>query len=362
LRRKEFILGKMPGPRIASPGDLLRATSRSFYLTLRVLPAPVRPQIGLAYLLARATDTIADTEILPAARRLGALRQLRERILGQGSEPLDFGEFARHQTLSAEKLLLEKAGDSLAALQTLSPEDLKRARDVLATIISGQELDLRRFGNSSATEDSPVGPKIIALETEAELDDYTYRVAGCVGEFWTRMCRAHLFPKARLDENQLIADGVRFGKGLQLVNILRDLPADLKKGRCYLPMEKLEPAKLFPEILLSPATEERFLPLFRGCLDEAEAHLAAGWRYTNTLPFAQMRVRLACAWPILIGMRTIEKLRAANVIDLRRHVKISHGERNGILLRSILACPLPFAWRRLFPMVRKAVASGGELA
>ncbi len=37
--------------------DLLKATSRSFYLTLGVLPARVRPQIGLAYLLARTTDT-----------------------------------------------------------------------------------------------------------------------------------------------------------------------------------------------------------------------------------------------------------------------------------------------------------------
>jgi farnesyl-diphosphate farnesyltransferase len=113
---------------------------------------------------------------------------------------------------------------------------------------------------------------------------------------------------------------------------------------------------------LSPAREKQFLALFREYLDEAEAHLAAGWRYTNSLPFAQVRVRLACAWPILIGVKTIEKLRAANVMDLRRHVKISHGERNGILLRSILACPLPLAWRRLFPATRKAVASGDELA
>ena len=346
--------------------DLLRETSRSFYLTLLVLPARVRPQIGLAYLLARTTDTIADTEILPVAQRLGALQQLRGRILGQNSGPLDFGEFARHQGLVSEKMLLEKVEDSLAALLTLSPEDLKLVREVLATITGGQELDLRRFAGSAdapaARDAHPLPQKIIALETDAQLDDYTFRVAGCVGGFWTKMCRAHLFPKARLDEKQLIADGVRFGKGLQLVNILRDLPSDLNKGRCYLPLDKLEPAKLFPEILLSPAREKQFLALFRGYLDEAEAHLAAGWRYTNAMPFAQVRVRLACAWPVLIGVKTIEKLRVANVMDLRRHVKISHTERNGILLRSILACPLPFVWKRLFPAARKAVASGGELA
>ena len=335
--------------------DLLKATSRSFYLTLGVLPARVRPQIGLAYLLARTTDTIADTEIVPLERRLEALQTLRERILGQSSAPLNLGDFAMEQASPGEKSLLEKIGDSLAMLQNFSAADQKLIRDVLATITSGQELDLRRFEQASAE-------RIVALETAAELDDYTWRVAGCVGEFWTRICRAHLFPRARLDEKEFVADGIRFGKGLQLVNILRDLPADLKKGRCYLPMEKLEPAKLFPEILLSPVNEAKFLPAFHRQLDEAAAHLAAGWRYTNTLPFGQFRVRLACAWPVLIGVKTIERLRAASVIELRQHVKISHRERNGILWRSVLASPLPFAWRRLFPAGGKAVASGGELA
>jgi farnesyl-diphosphate farnesyltransferase len=336
-------------------GDLLRATSRSFYLTLRVLPARVRHQIGLAYLLARTTDTIADTEIIPLAQRLDALHQLRKRILGQNSAPLNFGELAGQQGSPAERVLLEKVEDSLALLPTLSPADLKLVRDVLTTITSGQELDLRRFANASAG-------KIIPLETASELEDYTYRVAGCVGEFWTKMCRAHLFPKARLDEAQLVNDGIRFGKGLQLVNILRDLPADLKKGRCYLPMEKLEPAGLFPEILMSPAIESKFLTVFHRYLDEAQARLAAGWRYANTLPVGQVRVRLAGAWPILIGVRTIERLRAASVFDLQQRIKVSRGEVRWILLRSTLAYPLPFAWRKLFPADGKAVASDAKLA
>ena len=334
---------------------LLKQVSRSFYLTLRVLPRAIRPQIGLAYLLARTTDTIADTEILPVAQRLEALQKLRERIIGQSSAPLNFGGLAQQQGLPAESALLEKTEDSLALLQGLSPEDLKLVRAVLVTITSGQELDLQRFAAASAG-------KIIALETAAELDDYTYRVAGCVGGFWTKICRAHLFPQARLDEEQFIADGIRFGKGLQLVNILRDLPADLKNGRCYLPLEKLGPAKLLPETLLSAANESNFLPLFREHLDQAESHLAAGWRYTNTLPFGQFRVRLACAWPILIGVRTTEKLRAAKVSELQQRVKVSRREVRGILARSTLACWLPAAWRNLYLPPAKAVASGGDLA
>src|SRR5436190_18519247 len=94
-------------------GSLLRDVSRSFYLTLRVLPARVRSQIGLAYLLARTTDTIADTEIVPLAQRLDALQKLHDRILGQSSAPLHFVELAKQQGSSAEKLLLEKTEDSL---------------------------------------------------------------------------------------------------------------------------------------------------------------------------------------------------------------------------------------------------------
>jgi farnesyl-diphosphate farnesyltransferase len=342
--------------------ELLKGTSRSFYLTLRVLPSRVRPQIGLAYLLARTTDTVADTDIIPVEQRLDALRKLRERILGHTAAPLKFGELAQQQGSPAERALLDKVEDSLAELAKLSPADLQLIREVLTTITRGQEMDLHYFGRLVPTGSGPTGRQIIALETAAELDDYTYRVAGCVGEFWTRICRAHLFPKVRMDEEQFIGDGIRFGKGLQLVNILRDLPADLKNGRCYLPRQKLDQARLLPETLFSPAAESRFLPLFQEYLDKAESHLRAGWDYTNMLPFGQFRVRLACAWPLLIGMRTIDKLRAAGVYELQQHVKVSRDEVRGILMRSLLASPFPPVWRKQLAASRKAVASDAKLA
>jgi len=332
--------------------DLLQATSRSFYLTLRVLPARVRPQIGLAYLLARTTDTIADTELVPPAQRLDALQKLRERILGQNSAPLNFGELAKQQGSAAERLLLDKVKDALALLQTLSPEDLKLVRAVLITITGGQELDLRRFANSSAE-------KIIALETAAELDDYTYRVAGCVGEFWTKICLSHQFSTLKIPGFEPLSEtffeelGVQFGKGLQLVNILRDLPKDLRNGRCYLPAEKLAEAGLVPEDLLRPANEGKFRPLYNHYLDLAESHLAAGWQYTNLVPRGQMRVRLACAWPVLIGAKTISRLREGNILDPQRRIKITRGEVRGILLRSVASYPFPGAWQKLFSQAGK---------
>lgn len=342
--------------------SLLEQTSRTFYKTLKVLPASVRSQIGLAYLLARTTDTIADTDLLPVEQRLAALQTLRGRILGQDNGPLNFGELARHQGLPAERVLLEKVEDSLAVLKTVSAEDLKLIRRVLDTITSGQELDLRRFAGA-ATE------KIIALQNDADLDDYTYRVAGCVGEFWTEMCVAHVFPLPKIDaagSGSFKELGIRFGKGLQLVNILRDLPADLRKGRCYLPADKLAAAGLRPADLLSPATEGKFRPLYDHYLDLAGAHLAAGWVYTNAIPRGQMRVRLACAWPILIGMQTIGRLRVENVLDPGRRVKISRSDVRRIIVRTVVRYPWPGAWRGLGPapvsVFGKAVASGEKMA
>jgi farnesyl-diphosphate farnesyltransferase len=338
----------------STPNDLLKATARSFYLTLRVLPGRVRPQIGLAYLLARTTDTVADTDIVPAAQRLEALRRLRERILGTAVAPLQFGELAREQGSPGEKLLLEKVEESLAVLQAMPADDRQLIQAVLTTITSGQALDLQRFAGTTDDEaghargDTPRPGAVIALKTSAELDDYTYRVAGCVGEFWTKLCRAHLFPRAALEADRLIADGIRFGKGLQLVNILRDLPADLKNGRCYLPLEKLTPAGLTPERLLAAENETSFRRVLHAHLAEAEAHLEAGWRYTTALTFSQLRVRLASAWPVLVGIKTVRRLRAASVADLQQRVKVPRREVQAMMLWSALACPVPFLWRRLY--------------
>jgi farnesyl-diphosphate farnesyltransferase len=334
-------------------GELLKEVSRSFYLTLRVLPAKIRSPIGLAYLLARTTDTIADTELVPLEQRLAGLRQLRERIQGQGEAPLDFGDLAQRQGSRAEGVLLEKCESSLALLRRLPPADGQLVREVLATITSGQELDLRRFAGASAGS-------LVALRTDAELDDYTYRVAGCVGEFWTKMCRAHLFPRAPVDGAFLLANGMRFGKGLQLVNILRDLAADLRQGRCYLPADRLAAAGLKPEDLLQAANEPRLRPLYHGYLDHAEAHLLAGWAYTNVLPYGCVRVRLACSWPILIGCETLKLLRAGNALDPQKRIKVSRREVRRLRLRSVLLYPWPRAWEKMVP-AGKAVASAALL-
>lgn len=326
---------------------LLKKVSRSFHLTLRVLPETIRWQIGLAYLLARATDTVADTELIPWQERLITLRMLRDRILGTHGLPLDFSELAEQQGNASERELLLRIEEAIEVLGLLSPKDQERVREVITIISSGQEMDLERFG--------PAGEgSLVALQTHAGLEDYTYRVAGCVGVFWTRMVQAHLFHLAPMYESLLLKNGVWFGQGLQLINILRDLPRDLRRGRCYFPKDKLEEVGLKPEDLLNPANEERFRMIYDAYLDFAEARLAAGWEYTNALPRQFTRLRLACAWPILIGRRTLDMLRVNPVLDPAIEIKISRSEVYNIVITSTLSHPFASAWARLYKVPERA--------
>lgn len=321
--------------------SLLARVSRSFYLTVRVLPVPVRQPVALAYLLARSTDSVADTSTLAVGQRQEILSRMGERIASLHTQRLDLELVAAAQTVPAERELLGRFEVLIDLLEHTEPETRDLIRGVLATILSGQRLDLERFGAA--------GPDTLcALESDAELEDYTWRVAGCVGQFWTALCRNLLFPQTWLDFKALVQRGVRYGQGLQLVNILRDLPGDLRQGRCYLPRQALAAHGLEPAALRDPATMECFRPLYTRYLEQAHAHLADGWVYTNLLPWRLVRLRLACAWPVLIGARTLERLRVANVLEPRQRIKISRRQVRALLIRSLLLYPAPSLWRRMF--------------
>lgn len=330
--------------------DLLRAVSRSFYLTLRVLPSPVRPSISLAYLLARTSDTIADTEVLPPEDRLGALQDFHKAITTGQETQCDFTSFLAHQTRSKERTLLERVNESLALLRSTESTDRQLIIDVLETIISGQQLDLERFQNASA--EMPT-----CLATADELDDYTYRVAGCVGEFWTRVCFRHLRPDEPSPCQETIDQGIRFGKGLQLVNILRDFQEDLAQGRCYLPRQELGDAIPQSGKQLDQEQERRLAGSYQNSVRVAEQHLQAGWRYTCALPRTWLKLRLACAWPVLLGFETLRLLPRNNPLGTTQKAKVSRSQVKWIILKTLLAAPFPPIWNRLAPTEGKPMAS-----
>jgi farnesyl-diphosphate farnesyltransferase len=288
--------------------DILKHVSRSFYLTLDVLPQGVRDQMGLAYLFARAADTIADTDLIDRAQRLKYLRQFRMQFASPQIRWEDLGEIqaalAPHQKDSAESILLRRLDDCFKLYETCSTGDRVRIQWLMDVLPRGMEMDLTRFPGQSAAD-------LTALATLDELDQYTYYVAGCVGEFWTRMVCAHRPAMSCWDTAKMSAIGVKFGKGLQLTNILKDIGRDLHRGRCYVPEPMLSAAGLKPADLL----DERNLPVFRPVLRQliklAMQHLDQGWIYTISIPDSEIRQRLACMWPILLAGETLKRVAAS---------------------------------------------------
>jgi farnesyl-diphosphate farnesyltransferase len=295
--------------------DVLKGVSRSFYLSLRLLPAPMRRPAGIAYLLARISDTIADSASLPAVERLSLLEGFSQQVSGAG-EPVPFPPSLIAATPDhREKLLLECYGDILAALHTLSAAEVSLIREVVGIIISGQQLDLERFGNSEPG-------KVISLASAAELDDYTWRVAGCVGSFWTKLGFETLGANfSKIDPAELLADGIGYGKGLQLVNILRDLPKDMRDGRCYLPVSV-------------PSARAELMAEFSKWRETALGKMDSGLRYSSAL--RSKRLRIASALPAMIGRETLRRMEGADFADLEAGIKVPRRQVHSLMLGAFL--------------------------
>ena len=102
--------------------------------------------------------------------------------------------------------------------------------------------------------------------------------------------------------------GVRFGKALQLTNVLRDVPRDRRMGRFYLPADELAAAGLAPADLLDPENQERARPVFVSWLRTALGHFEAAEEYLLAVPRRSVRLRLALLWPPLFGCASLARL------------------------------------------------------
>ena len=291
---------------------MLKDVSRSFYLSLRLLPEEMREGASVGYLLARTSDTIADVRGIPGGLKQEWLARFSELVVTEG--PLSWPSGLLEQLEPSERVLFQRTGEVLKWLARLPQVEAELVREVVGIIIGGQQLDLERFSDVVA------GNPVVLPDTEA-LDDYTWRVAGCVGAFWTKLGYATMGERFSKEEDSAMLEmGVRYGKGLQLVNILRDLPEDLAAGRCYLPVED---------------------PKAQGALMESHAlwlARAAGWvedgeRYARVLE--SRRLRMASVLPAMIAAETLERMRGASWEQLRGRIKVPRRRVYQLLLRSL---------------------------
>lgn len=295
--------------------DVLKGVSRSFYLSLRLLPSPMRRAAGIAYLLARTSDTIADSVDGLAEERIESLLGLLKQVRGESTVQSFPEHFYAGITDPREVMLLLSHREILKALNGLKSGEISLIHEVLETIVGGQILDLERFGDA--------GDELRGLKSAEELEDYAWRVAGCVGLFWTRLGFLTMeetfstHPQAELEQW-----GVEYGKGLQLVNILRDLPADRRMGRCYLPVA-------------NPADDDACFREFQTWRKIALDKVANGRAYAEKLQ--SRRLRLASGLPALIAEETLKRLDVKNFAALEPRVKISRNRLYMLIFRQFLS-------------------------
>lgn len=313
----------------------------------------MRDQIGLSYLFARAADTIADTDLIGREQRLVHLYGLMAQFTA------DTVDWARvrgvqtalmpHQSHGAERVLLERLEDCFRVYQTFTTEDRQRIRALMNTLPKGMEMDLQRFPVAS-------GRAMTALHTEEELDTYTYYVAGCVGEFWTKMTCAHRRALAHWDVDKMSAIGVRFGKGLQLTNIIKDLSRDLARGRCYIPETMLAESRLTPKDLLRQDSLPLLRPVLRRLLHTAVDHLDQGWLYTLAVPRREVRLRLACMWPLLLAGETLRRVAASpRALDPHAAIKVPRSRVYGMMALTTLTGACGYVGLAYWGWLRKQI-------
>ena len=311
---------------------ILRSVSRSFYLSIRALPHQLRRPIALAYLLARTTDTVADTTRIPGSVRMETLKILSDAIQGKVSRETAFNQVASFVPLqenAAERTLLNSLADCSEWLEQIGRADRDDIRAVLEKITHGQMLDLHRFDRALdgfGVANNPI--QVRALQTAADLDEYTYLVAGCVGEFWTRLCFRHLRDFASLMQDEMLGLGRHYGMGLQLINVLRDAGSDLRAGRCYFPEDELGAVGLTPAQISSGW--DRFKPIYQRWMEKAQEGLECGMQYSRAI--VNRRLRAATVLPALIGARTLALLRRGGARALHQTIKVPRREVRGMIL------------------------------
>lgn len=301
--------------------SLLKTVSRSFYLSVRCLPERIRATVAVGYLVARASDSIADTNKLEADRRLRALSVLGASLkeFQPNLNPELHVCLAAHPD-GAERTLLANLERILDFVLSLPPRHQELLLDVLTKIIHGQSLDIQRFEVAGSR----------ALQTEDELEEYTYLVAGSVGEFWTELCLGEWKSYSRISRSEIAELGVEFGKGLQLINILRDFPVDVKAGRSYLPV---------PDLAVLQKDLQAARDVYNRWHQKAAERMKSAWRYVSAV--RPTRIRFACALPVLIGVRTLARLR--RMPGIVSGVKVARAEVYWLFALAMIVAVAPAA-------------------
>lgn len=188
---------------------MLKQTSRTFYIPITMLKPKLQKTVGSAYLCMRAVDEMEDHEALDTETKQHLLRAT-SRLLRDG-----FDEEAYQQFVAPYRSQLPEVTLRLGDWISVCPEDVKEKVTHYTSVMAAGMADWAE--------------KDWYIENEADLDNYTYYVAGLVGVMLSDIWDWYDGTKTNRD----LAIG--YGRGLQAVNILRNQDEDKARGVEFVP-------------------------------------------------------------------------------------------------------------------------------
>jgi len=293
--------------------DTLPRVSRTFAPTIRMLPKGLNVPVTVAYLLCRIADTVEDSDALSVEEKKNILTLFAHIFVKpQASAQTEF----MHQT----KVLPNNTADDELV------HNLPIVLDVFRSFSEGMQMrigkwvvemsmGMRKYAQSSKKR------RFTFLATMKELDEYTYYVAGTVGYLLTELFSFYskkITPTLNGRMEQLAES---FGKGLQMVNIIRDMTTDLKRGQSYIPDELLTKYQLTRGTIFEKENAERAERMFNELIQNAVKHLDKALDYILLIPKEETRIRLFCMLPLFWAMRTLQKIQE-NTLALLESDKI----------------------------------------
>jgi farnesyl-diphosphate farnesyltransferase len=291
---------------------LLEGVSRTFALTIPQLPAALYQVVANAYLLCRIVDTIEDeVSLSPEQKKFFCSCFIDVVKTGQGSQEFtqQLAPLLSSQTIAAEHSLIALTPRVIAITHHFDPIQIEALATCVEVMAQGmpiyQALDLHA-----------------GLNTLADLDNYCYHVAGCVGEMLAKLF-CHYSPAIAAHQEQLLKLSVSFGQGLQMTNILKDIWDDAQRGVCWLPQDIFTETGFELKNLTPETNNENFRLGLEHLISIAGQHLENALRYTLLIPNHETGIRKFCLWALGMALLTLRKLKQNLHFTQSNQVKIS---------------------------------------
>jgi len=308
---------KSTTPDAAFCASVLPSVSRTFALSIEALPGATRDAVRAAYLLCRIVDTIEDEARLPEPRRQSMFDVFESQIADDAARPELLEEALEGIGGLADLRLCRGSGAVLRVFRGLDAP----AREAVRPHVLEMSRGMREYAVRASMEGS------LRIRDLRDLERYCYFVAGTVGGLLTSLFALLVGAVPPDSERRISQNGTAFGLGLQLVNIVKDVAADLSRGTCFVPADLMDAAGLDPSTLLVPECRPRALAVLGHLVARAHAHLEAAEDYTLAWPVpAGESVRLFCAVPLVLARATLAEVeRGSDTLIPGRSPKVGRG-------------------------------------